>query len=428
MSNEPTVVFFPEGAYGPTNNCVGIGQQLRQRGIRVVFIIEESFAGNLEAQGFEERLMRLGPAPAVPEVPGQFWKDFIRETAPEFRKPTIEQLASFIVPTFEALVEGSRYVHPRLVEIIDELAPDVVCEDNVVSFPALPAHAKHWVRILSCNPAELHDANVPPVFSGYATGDRTGWREYWEEYERLTAEAWGGFDEFCRESGAPGLPSRRAFMHSSPDLNLYLYPAEADYGRAAALDRTWHRLDSCVRATDTTFTIPEHLHTGTGKLVYLSLGSLGAADVELMQRLVDVLGRSEHRVIVSKGPQADLIGLHDNMWGEEFVPQPAIIPLVDVVISHAGNNTTTECFHHGKPIVALPLFWDQYDNARRVDELGLGVQLSTYGFADAELPAAIDRLAGDTALNARLAAISARLQASPGTVRAADLIERLARS
>ena len=44
-----TIVFFPEGAYGPTNNCVGIGQVLRERGHRVVFVIEESFAGGLEA-------------------------------------------------------------------------------------------------------------------------------------------------------------------------------------------------------------------------------------------------------------------------------------------------------------------------------------------------------------------------------------------
>ena len=58
-----TIVFFPEGAYGPTNNCVGIGQVLRDRGHRVVFILEESFAGTLEAQGFEERLLRLGPLP-----------------------------------------------------------------------------------------------------------------------------------------------------------------------------------------------------------------------------------------------------------------------------------------------------------------------------------------------------------------------------
>ena len=53
MADGRTIVFFPEGAYGPTNNCVGIGDVLRRRGHRVVFIIEESFAGNLEAKGFE---------------------------------------------------------------------------------------------------------------------------------------------------------------------------------------------------------------------------------------------------------------------------------------------------------------------------------------------------------------------------------------
>ena len=85
LTTVSTVVFFPEGAYGPTNNCVGIGQVLVERGHRVVFVIEESFAGSLEAQGFEERLMRLGPPAEVEEEPGQFWKDFIRDTAPVFR-------------------------------------------------------------------------------------------------------------------------------------------------------------------------------------------------------------------------------------------------------------------------------------------------------------------------------------------------------
>ena len=82
-----TVVFFPEGAHGPTNNCAGIGAVLRERGHRVVFIVEESFAGTLEARGFEERLMRLGPPPEQEEAPGQFWIDFIRDTAPVFRSP-----------------------------------------------------------------------------------------------------------------------------------------------------------------------------------------------------------------------------------------------------------------------------------------------------------------------------------------------------
>src|SRR5687768_3460902 len=76
-----TVVFFPEGAFGPTNNCIGIANVLRQRGHRVVFVVEESFAGTLAVKGFEERLMRLQAPPEVPEEPGQFWKDFIRDTA-----------------------------------------------------------------------------------------------------------------------------------------------------------------------------------------------------------------------------------------------------------------------------------------------------------------------------------------------------------
>ena len=105
MADRKTIVFFPEGAYGPTNNCAGIGAVLRARGHRVVFILEESFAGSLEKRGFEERLMRLGPPPAEPEVPGQFWIDFIRDTAPVFRKPTLEQLGEFIAPTFQALID-----------------------------------------------------------------------------------------------------------------------------------------------------------------------------------------------------------------------------------------------------------------------------------------------------------------------------------
>ena len=96
-----------------------------RNGHRVVFVLEESFAGTLEAKGFEERLMRLGPPPAEPEVPGQFWIDFIRDTAPVFRKPTIEQLGEFIAPTWQALIDGAKYVDPRLAEIFDELAPDV---------------------------------------------------------------------------------------------------------------------------------------------------------------------------------------------------------------------------------------------------------------------------------------------------------------
>jgi UDP:flavonoid glycosyltransferase YjiC (YdhE family) len=111
------------------------------------------------------------------------------------------------------------------------------------------------------------------------------------------------------------------------------------------------------------------------------------------------------------------------MWGAEFLPQTSIIPLVDLVITHGGNNTTTEAFHFGKPMVVLPLFWDQYDNAQRVDETGFGVRLPTYGFEPDELTGAIDELVGNVELRTRLAGIGAEIRARDGVAKAAAAIE-----
>jgi MGT family glycosyltransferase len=417
-----TIAFFPESAYGPTNNCVGIGDVLRRRGHRVVFIVEQSFAGALEAQGFEERLMRLGPPPETEEEPGQFWKDFIRETAPVFRKPTIEQLGEFIAPTFQALVDGAKYVDDRLVEIIDDVQPDVIVEDNVVSFPALPASGRPWVRIVSCNPAEIKDPDVPPTFSGYPANDRSQWAAFRDEFRRTHADLHADFDAFCQHRGAPALPDLE-LVHTSPYLNLYLYPDEVDYTRANPLGAGWHNLQASVRDTDAQWEPP----AGDEPLVYLSLGSLGSGDVELMRTLIETLATAPYRIVVSKGPQHDQLELAGNMTGEEFLPQVSILPHVDLVITHGGNNTVTESLRFGKPTVLLPLFWDQYDNAQRMHETGFGIRLDTYAHAPEELTGAIERLLGDAPLRERLAAASSRLAATPGTVTAADLIERAAR-
>jgi UDP:flavonoid glycosyltransferase YjiC (YdhE family) len=237
---------------------------------------------------------------------------------------------------------------------------------------------------------------------------------------------WEDFDAFCRAHGEDGLTYGELgpeFIARSPWLNLYSYPVEADYPRFIELGPTWHRLDSTVRAPDAEWELPAHLAERDGALIYLSLGSLGAADVALMQRLVDLLATTPHRVIVSKGPLADQIRLHDNQVGESFLPQPTVLPMVDLVITHGGNNTVTESFHYGKPMIVLPLFWDQVDNAQRVDETGFGVRLATYAFEPAELTGAIERLLADGELRTRMAGIGAEIRGRNGVAEAAAAIE-----
>src|SRR4051812_3638901 len=296
-----TIVFFPEGAFGPTNNCVGIANVLRQRGHRIVFVVEESFAGTLAAKGFEERLMRLQASPEVPEEPGQFWKDFIRDTAPHFRESTYQQLSTLTYPIWEQLVAGSMYADDRLAEIFAEVEPDVIVEDNVVGFPAVVTSGVPWVRAISCNPLELLDETLPPPLSGLPANDSTNWAAFRRQYASVTDELHHSFDVFAQSRGCPALPDGE-FMFDSPYLTLYAYPEEADYERSTPLSPTVHRLDSSVRTTDVAFSLPEQLQ-GDGKLIYVSLGSLGSAEPELMGRLVDLLGGTSHRVIISLGAQ-----------------------------------------------------------------------------------------------------------------------------
>jgi MGT family glycosyltransferase len=423
-----TVLFMPESAYGPTNNCVGIGTVLRRRGHRVVFAAESSWRGRLEAQGFEEQMVDL--APPVPEAAeqdaGQFWRDFVRETAAVFRRPTIEQLSGFVQPTFSALIDGAMYCEPRLREILADVRPDVVVEDNVVSFPALMTTDAPFVRIVSCNPLEVPGGAIPPAYSGLPADSPDAWRAFRTEFDRTHRPMWESWNAWVQGQGAPALPDLE-FTHTSPHLNLYVYPEDLDYVHARPLDATWQRLDSSVRdAGGETYTVPD-FGDPDAALVYLSLGSLGSADVDLMRRLVAMLSTTRHRYIVSLGPSHDSLVLAPNMVGAEFLPQTQILPLVDLVISHGGNNTTTEALHFGKPLVVLPLFWDQYDNAQRVQETGFGRRLDTYTCTAEDLSAAIDGLLGDEALGARLEDLSRRTRARDGVRRAADLIESLGR-
>jgi UDP:flavonoid glycosyltransferase YjiC (YdhE family) len=102
-----------------------------------------------------------------------FWADYIRANKSEFRKPTIEQLESFLLPTWQTIVDGARYAQPQLREIVIAVQPDVIVEDNVSCIPALVTADVPFIRIVSCNPLEIQGPNIPPVFSGLPAADRS---------------------------------------------------------------------------------------------------------------------------------------------------------------------------------------------------------------------------------------------------------------
>ena len=423
VASSRTFLFAPESAYGPTNNCIGIATRLLSRGHRVVFAAESSWRGRLEPLGIEEALIDLAEPASAPLDAGQFWKDYVGAIAPEFARPTIDQLSSVVHPIWEELIAGARFAKGQLREAISRVRPDVIVEDNVVGFPALVTAGVPFVRIVSCNPLEVPSPGVAPAFSGLAASDGAGFAHFRAAYRETHEELWRDFDAWFRAQGGPGLPELEFIGQG--DLNLYVYPEELDYPRE--LGPTWHRLDSSVRETESPVALPAGFATGQRPVIYFSLGSLGSADVSLMRRVIGALAEAPYDVIVSTGPRHDEIELASNMWGEEFVPQTRLLPVADIVITHGGNNTVTESMHFGKPMIVLPLFWDQYDNAQRVDECGYGTRMSTYAFSAEELRTRVGEALSDHALRERSRAAGERIRRADGLARAADLIEGAAR-
>jgi UDP:flavonoid glycosyltransferase YjiC (YdhE family) len=238
-------------------------------------------------------------------------------------------------------------------------------------------------------------------------------------------EMWKDYNDWVVSQGCASLPQDK-FIYPSPYLNIYMYPEEVDYTDLRKLPENWYRFDYFKRSgNEETFEIPQKLKNKSGKLIYLSMGSMGSADINLMKKLISILSKSKHRFIVSKGPLHEEYELADNMWGEGTVPQIKVLPIVDLVITHGGNNTFTETFYFGKPMIVMPLFADQYDNAQRIEEKGFGKRLDPYECTETELLESIDNLLNDEKLALKLEKASKRIQISKSISKISELIEGL---
>ena len=78
-----TIVLFPEAAFGPALNCVGIAQQLRKDGHNPVFVCDRGFKGVFEKYGFEEHLVDMSGGMSDEEI-AKFWANFIAEKEAAF--------------------------------------------------------------------------------------------------------------------------------------------------------------------------------------------------------------------------------------------------------------------------------------------------------------------------------------------------------
>lgn len=416
-----TIALFPEASYGAALNCVGIAQELRRMGHLPVFVCHPGFGGVFSEYGFPEHPL----AEAEAGTPAE-WNDFIERHQDAFRRSPADQLETYVGPTWEAIVDTAMRVEEPLRQLLARLKPDAIVLDNVVMFPAVANAGVPWVRVVSCAETEVPDEDVPPYLSGCGIAERARWPAFLARYEKAVAPAHRRFSAFLADCGLKP-PAAPNFLDPSPWLNLLLAPEIIRHARRRPLDpEKFVFLDGCVRR-EAPYAPPRFASHNDAPLVLTSFGSLGAMDVEMTKRMISVFATLPCRFLVNAGHWREAYReVPDNVFIDDWFPQPSVVERADLFIHHGGNNSFCEALYYGVPSLIMPYCWDGHDNAARAGETGVGRHLDRYGWSEAELEDTIRALLADTAMRQRLKANAEGMRKAAGATRAAEEIVKVA--
>ncbi len=149
----------------------------------------------------------------------------------------------------------------------------------------------------------------------------------------------------------------------------------------ASLDRSEFR--STIRYRDgppEPHPLPDWWDGQSGPLIYVTFGTvLGYMSIAagIFQAALDAVSIiSGSRVLLTVGTHFDpalIAQTPNNVHIEPWVDQTTVLPRADLVVCHGGSGTVLGALGAGVPVVAAPVFADQFENAKLVVEAGAGV-------------------------------------------------------
>ncbi|KAH7640339.1 hypothetical protein DERF_004891 [Dermatophagoides farinae] len=444
------IMFMANDFVGPQNACIGLAQSLSQRGHRVYFCLRREFFARFISNGFDEQnLLELTGSTAKKKESLRFLVEKIREFGFATGISPLEKVrqikrVNLVKSTFE---DPLGQFDGQLRDYLQRINPDLIVYDGEVIPPAILYWPNcPWIYLFCSNPIGLFDSDLlPPFLSDFNTIDIDNEPpSCWQEFRSVLDECYYNLvrqtqSRLCRQLSYPDpndfeWMKKNRFFIRSPHLNLYQYPQELDYNdRIYIPNDLYCRVDSFSRHeyldTNRKQELLEQIkhRNGSGKLIYLSLGTMGACNLELMARLIRILSMTEHTYILSTGPANGELELGANMWAQSYLPQIWIFANlnVDLAIIHGGNNSLCEAFSYGIPCLVMPLFYDQFLNARRVQEKQLGARIDTFNFEDVELVNCINTLLDDDQLKQRVQSIGQRIRKEDSKLACCKRLEEL---
>ncbi|CAG2121776.1 unnamed protein product, partial [Medioppia subpectinata] len=233
-------------AVGHVNACIGLAEVLLSRGHKIVFVIDQSFAGRLAPYGFIEEVL---PSDQKDQMPGEMVAKSLLDSGVISNVSPFESMKlSQEMPFMDIITAKKRANDPILKAIVAKHSPDLYVIDDFNPSPTLVHSNKPWVYVNSANPLLAStDERLPPGCSGFPTnGNKSEWKEFREEFNKGFVKENIKYNDWLEEEGLPTIDVNKIHLHS-PYLNIYGYPEELDYTDIRPIPEKWLRVDTFMR-------------------------------------------------------------------------------------------------------------------------------------------------------------------------------------
>ncbi len=411
------VILVGLGSAGDVHPFMGLGREMRRRGHRVTLLAAGWFRDLAERAGLEF----VDPCPEL---------DF----AAAIRDPRIWHAAQgspvildlFVRPLLEPVYRSIELLNAtqsdggRMIVVASSLALGARVAQERLGIPLVTAHLS------------------PALFRGLAEGPRipllmvhcgpTWWRRaQWALADKLLIDPVIGrwLNPFRKRLGLPSVQGIfRDWIHS-PLRTIGMFPEwfappQAEWPRQLRLTGFPLYSEEGVSEPDDALRRsvedePPLLFTPGSANIYG--GDFFAAAADACRRL----GR--RGLLLTRFPEQVPQRLPDGVRHVDFIPFRWLVPRSAALIHHGGIGTLSQGLAGGVPQVIMPMGFDQFDNAARIERLGVGRGLGRQVFRGERLAAVLRELLDDQTVSRRCQEIAKRLEGTDGLAVAADEVE-----
>ncbi|GCE31424.1 putative UDP-glucosyltransferase YjiC [Dictyobacter alpinus] len=348
-----TYLCFNIPQHGNVNPTLAIVQGLITRGEQATYYLTPEFRDPIEATGalFRSYTSSL---------------DFNAMIAAMGSQSSTERYLTLS----ENILQECRALLPHILNDLQGLRPDGIIYGQAALWGRLLAQIMH-VPAISVRSSYA----INQYFQLFAPSPPTLEPEKAEQNRQRRDSINDQLNSLCREYHITPFDFTDIFSYAEP-LTLVTMPRTFQYA-GNSFDNRFKFVGPCIlpRKDNTHFPL-EHL--GNHPLLYISLGTSFNNRPKFYQVCLNAFANTPWQVVMATGTQvtrAELGPIPENFIVQPYVPQLEILARTSIFINHGGMNSTMEALSFGVPLISVPQIQEHELTARRVVELGLGMEL-----------------------------------------------------